>query len=459
LTAPRIDGRIAVVAIALLAASLLLAGCSAVTLPHDTTLAERSTERRVVVLVPGITGVELVDPDSGKIVWGRGANLIVPRDRGYRLALPFADLEAPRDGVALRPGRALRRLRLGPIVKPVYGPIVDLLEAHGWRTGDLDDPAATDDLFLFAYDWRRDNRLSARQLADALEIVAQRRGGGDPSITLICQSNGAHICRYLVKYGKAMLAEARRGKAEPAGTVRIEQLVLIGNANGGSMRILSFFNQGRRYAPGIGRKFSPEVFFTFESLYQDLPAYRTDLFVDPTGRPLDVDLYDPESWRRYGWSIYGKKTARRLARTDRTDLFGNARQRDDHLARQLADAHRFQRELERDLPVGPTRYYLIQNRALPTPDRAVLNPTANGWQTLVTGDRPLARLEVSADVASNGDGHATGPSQLWLSPTEIEAFGDEPYYVDGPHFEMILEFPALERLLAILGAQPSLAAR
>lgn len=435
-------------AAATLFTAVLLAACSTVTLPHDPAIVGL-TERRTIVIVPGITGVELVDPTTGNVVWGRGANLIAPRDHGYRLALAL-DGGKSTDNSSV-PGRALEEIRLGPIVKPVYGPIVALFESHGWHRGDLDEPSASDDLFLFAYDWRLDNVGSAHRLAAALEALAEQTGRAEQPVTLVCQSNGAHICRYLAKYGKASLEAAERGVNDPPVGVYIEQLVLVGNANGGSLRILRYLNRGRRYVRGIGREFAPEVFFTFESLYQDLPAYRTDLFVAPDGRPLEIDLYDPASWRRHGWSIYGKAPRRRLGDAKQSELFADTVRRDEHLARQLAAARRFQAVLKADAPVGRTRYYLIQNRDIPTPERALLRQTDDGWETLITGDRQLRRLDIFDSVTAAGDGHATAASQLWLAPAEVAAFGAPPDYVDGAHFEMILERPTLDRLLEIVG--------
>jgi hypothetical protein len=438
---------------ALAMVAVVLGACSSVTLPHDPELAARS-ERPIVVLVPGVTGVELVDPSSGRRLWGRGRNLIAPRDGGRKVAIPLSPGPPTEPVSGLVPGRVIEQIRLGPITKPIYGPIVQLMQEHGWQRGDLDSPAPADDFFLFSYDWRRDNSLAANRLADLLERLSRSDGGGDLGVSLICQSNGAHICRYLVKYGSATLSEAEDGDPKPLEGVTIERLILVGNANGGSLRMLRFLNGGRKYVTGIGRSFRPETFFTFEALFQDLPVYSSRLFVDSEGRPLEVDLHDPDTWRRYGWSIYGADSARRLARNRRPEVFADAQVRERHLADSLALARRLHTALERDLPVGETRYYLIQNQALPTPGLAVLRESSDGWQTLLTGDKALRPLLAAEQATAPGDGHATLDSQLWLAPAEIAAFGAEPFYVEGAHFEMILQPPTLERLLRILADPP-----
>lgn len=406
----------------------------------------KSDSRRTVVLVPGMTGIELLDRQSGKRVWGGGANLIGPHDGGYRIALPITQ----QNEAKLEPGQAIDQVWLGPVTRPIYGPLAKLFEDHGWRRGDLASPAATDDLFFYAYDWRRDNVDSARRLAAQLETTARARVNGHLEVTLICQSNGGHICRYLVKYGSASLEEAERGLARPPLGVTIDQVILVGNANGGSLRILRYLNQGRRYVPYIGRKFHPETLFTFESLFQDLPAYRTGLFVDEHGEPLQVDLYSSETWRRFGWSIYSEPSAGRLAANRRPDLFGDDAARAQFLNAALKRARRVQELMQRKGDLGQTRYYMIQNQAIATPERAVLSRDGDRWETLIAGDKALHDLSVARELSGPGDGHATYGSQLWIASDEMEAMCDEPIAIAARHFEMILHPDALQYMLSII---------
>ena len=48
--------------------ALLAAACSSITLPHDPAAMEPGP-RRTIVLVPGMTGIELVNRQSGKRAW------------------------------------------------------------------------------------------------------------------------------------------------------------------------------------------------------------------------------------------------------------------------------------------------------------------------------------------------------------------------------------------------------
>jgi hypothetical protein len=410
----------------------------------------------VAVLVPGVTGTILLDAASDRVTWGNGKSLLLPHDGAYAMAQPIPP--AGPDGPAtppLRLGPVLDRVRLGPLRKEVYGKLLDTLAAAGWHRGSLVHPEEGGDLFAFAYDWRQDNVVSAQRLAERLEALRRARGETTLRVQLLCQSNGAHICRYLAKYGGATLAAAEAGQtAHPAG-IEIDRLLLIGTSNGGSLRILRELDRGRSYVPWIGRRMQPEVLFTLRSLYQDLPVYRQDLFLDGNGRDLALDLFDPDTWITHRWSIFAPRTERRADR--RPDLFGDRAERRAFLADALDRAQRFHRLLHAD-PAGyqAPEIYLLQNAFEPTPDRAVvLESPRRGHPLAFTGDREVdAKPYLAARARAPGDGHAAVASQLYLSPAETAALAAEPFYVPGGHFEMILEPAMLQRIVEILRSAP-----
>jgi hypothetical protein len=409
------------------------------------------SRRLPVVFVPGVTGVELRDAETHDTLWGRGTNLLFPRDRGYATARA---LQPGPSRSSVEAGEVILRLRLAGVVrKPIYQPLVDLLESHGYRLGDLAAPQPGDSLFLFGYDWRQGNVESAHQLLDRLLQLRQVRGEEHLSVVLVCQSNGAHLCRYLARYGAATLeqAEAGRGVDLPS-TLDLRKIVLMGASNGGSIRILRELNRGRRYIPWVGRRWSPETLFTFESLYQDLPASTDDLFVDAEGRRLEVDLYDVASWKRYGWSIYSRRVAERLASGAQSELFGDADQRQAFLACALRRARLFQALLHQDAGgASAGRYYLLANDSNETPVRAVLLEESGGWETYFLGDSGVDRLPpLAGQLAASGDGHATIESQMWLSKPELELLAPQVMRVGGRHFEMIHAPGAQRHLLEIL---------
>ncbi len=430
----------------------LLAGCSASKAkPVVDARLTAATSRSVLVFVPGITGSKLREQATGVVVWGEGRNLIKPKDGGYALARSIVDDASTR----LEAFDIVEEMRLAWVRKPVYGPVRALFEANGYRSGDLEAPTAEATFYAFPYDWRQDNVVSAQALFARLERVRQARGGGPLDVDFVCQSNGAHICRYLIKYGDASLDDVEAGAATVPTELSVGRVVFVGTANGGSIRILREIDRGRRYVPWVGRYLNPETLFTFPSLYQDLPAYRDDLFLDVAGRPLAVDLYDPASWQRYGWSVFRSDVAARLAGAGREDLFGSVADRVAFLTRSLARARRFQAALARDVDgFKPPRYYQIQNRWKPTPERALLVARGSGWKTLFVGDRGVRSAALVSAASAEGDGHAAVASQRWLSPQEMRALADPmppgAFYIDGEHFEMILEPETHQRLLEIL---------
>lgn len=445
------------VAAVLLVLSGLPTACGSAPPPVHPVLQQRS-DKIPVVLVPGLTGTTLVDRESEQVLWGRGKNLLFPRDGGHSVALPIAPEDATgwvRSGV--EPGEVIRSISLLGITKPIYGPLFRLLEAQGYRLGDLERPEPDATFYPFAYDWRQDKIVNAGKLAAALERLRRARGEDRLPVILICQSCGAHLCRWLAKYGGGTLEEAEGGTAAPPATLDVRRVVLVGSSSGGSLRILRELHRGRRYVP-LGRHLRPEVLFTYRSLYQDLPAYRSEYFVNGNGETIPVDLYDPEAWRRYGWSVFDPDVRRRVERSGRTDLLGTEEERFAYLTRRLDRAGRFQRLLRADAPgFGGTRYSSIQGTQTPTPDRAVLEPKPSGkggWRLLFAGDGPLERRpRLRERVVSPGDEHATVASQEWLSPQESAVLTGDPLHAEGGHFELLLDDATERRLLEIL-AEP-----
>lgn len=409
-----------------------------------------------LVFVSGVTGTKLVDPESGALAWGTSAQLLRPRDRGYSLALPLASAEGEEPSRAAH--RQARYEPVGPILemrlfgwrKKIYGPLIERLEREGYRLGRLTEPGAGGDLFFFDYDWRRSTLDAALSLGRQLGALAARRGG-DLEIDLVCQSNASKICRYLVKYGSLSLDEAESGQAPPPAEFRIRKLVLIGASNGGAMRALALLDRGRRYVPLLGRKISIEVLFTLRALFDDLPSYREDLFVDGEGRPLAVDLFRPQAWVDYGWSVFDPEVESRVERAGREDLFGSRDERLAYLTAQLRRARRFQALLLRDVPsFPPVRYYRLENRSQSTMDRAVLDRVGGGWRTGFAIDGRIGRNpRLAALVAAPGDEHATLSSQRDLSPQEEAAFAGAAM-IAGGHFEMVIERRGLDALVSFL---------
>jgi hypothetical protein len=430
--------------------ALALCGCASSREVRLAPAADRGS-RTPVVLIPGITGTELRDAESRKVAWGKSRHLFFPRDGGYALALPVTEPAVARP---LEPGDAILRIRLlGVYTRPIYAPILRLMKEAGYTPGDLDDPRPGDDFFFFPYDWRKSSPEAAARLADRLERLRRARGDDTLEVTLVCQSNAALVARYLAKYGTASLDEAAEGTTAPLRGVRIDKLILVGTANGGSLRTLNEIHHGRNYVRWVGRAWKPETLFTMPALYESLPAHRDDLLVDADGATSRVDIFDAATWERFGWSIYRPDVRRRLERPDRQQRFGDPAERRVYLQRQLDRARTLHEVLQRD-PEGyaPPRFYSLQDLSRPSPARLMPVERDGRTTTAFPEDAELRKDPFLASIANApGDGHATMVSQGWLSPAERDALARPTVYVPaGGHFEIILEPAAKRHLLDFL---------
>jgi hypothetical protein len=429
----------------LLAALAMVAGCATTTVEPVLPELQVLERRTPVVVVPGITGTVLENAETGETLWGSFRTLLRPPDGGYAIALPVTGETGAVEAIPTEPVMSIDYF-VGR--KPVYDTVARLMVKNGYHHGDLAAPAPGENFFFFAYDWRRSNVESARELVRLIENLSTRDHN---AVDLVCQSNATHICRWALKYGDVSLEEAESGIRRTSEAVSVRKIVFIGTAHGGSIRILREMNRGRRYIPLVGGRWAPEVFFTFESLYQDLPVYRSDLFFDSRGDLVDVDLFDAESWVRFEWSVFSPRVGRRLAA--RPDLFGTREDRIEWLQTSLDRAARLHRLLDTDIPLSVV-LYSIQNLYTPTPDRAMLEARDGEWATRFTGDREIDGDPRRSALASQpGDGHANVYSQRWLSPSEIEALAERTSYFDGGHFE-IITLPAAQRRLLEMLAEP-----
>lgn len=401
--------------------------------------------RTPVILVPGMIGTKLVDSATGRVAWGNVRAAFLPRDGGGSMALPVDG--APRSEPQAVATEVLLGMRLlGLIRYDAYRPVVRLMEANGYRTGDLRRPRPDDTFFLYGYDWRRSSPEIAAELMDRLAGLRAARGDATLHVDLVCQSTAQRICRYLLKYGAATLEDAERGRSRRPFPLDVEKLVLVGTANGGSLRALRELHRGRHYAGFLGRRFHPETVFTFRSVFEDLPTGDDELFVDRDGRPVDADVFDAEAWQRYGWSVFSPEVERRLAASRPAWLPDDA-----GLAAYLEDtldgARRLNRLLAADSPTfDRADYAMIQSDTTPTPRRGLLVNVEGGWRTWFGGDEGL----VGPPWQAPGDGHAIVASQNHLSPQELEALAAPTLMVDGAHFHMILDPAAQRRLVELL---------
>src|SRR5262245_13016774 len=272
-------------------------------------LVAKQTGKPPIIIIPGIIGSELINQKTGEKLWPE----LFPKDR-EALALPITSTnisENRDDVVASRVIESAQLIKFIPEIG-VYGALFKALENQGgYRRGDIDAPSADGDhdtYYLFAYDWRRDNVESARKLAAKIEEIKRRTNKPGLRFDIIAHSMGGLIARYFAMYGERDVLGDERPQPDWRGAQSIGCLALIGTPNAGSMDALRSLIYGYSITeadkPRINlfRSLGRSTIFTTVSAYQLLPRKETARFYDAKLDPIKLDLYDPQTWKRYKWS-------------------------------------------------------------------------------------------------------------------------------------------------------------
>ncbi|HZG36945.1 MAG TPA: hypothetical protein VEY87_14010 [Gaiellaceae bacterium] len=210
----------------------------------------------VIVCIPGITGSVL--RKNGRDVWNvsGGAVLNALRSLGGSMQdLKLADDPVDVDDVdGIRATSVIRDVHLIPGIWKVdgYTKLVRHIEERF-------DAKPGENLFEFAYDWRRDNRVASRQLATKargwLEAWRRSSGNADAKLVIVGHSMGGLVARHFL--------ECREGWRDT------RTLVTIGTPYGGSLYSLGTLANGKKI------KFFDltEVSRSLTALFQLLPVY------------------------------------------------------------------------------------------------------------------------------------------------------------------------------------------
>lgn len=296
----------------LIALALGNTGCGARRTPNLDRIFAGARERkgkRPVIVIPGILGSQIVNKKTGEVVWPS-----VFRSDVDGLSLPATpDLAANRDDlVATKIVETAKLARLAPEIY-VYRELIRALEDFGgYHEGDWDNPPANGDrdtFYVFAYDWRRDNVESARHLVERVEALKLKLGRPDLRFNVVAHSMGGLVARYAAMYGDRDLSpEGVEPQPDWAGASFISKIFMFGTPNGGSASAFASLLEGYSVTEGLRRrvrllnKLSREDLLTSPSIFQLLPHGATARFLDERLQPVALDIYDPETWRRYSWA-------------------------------------------------------------------------------------------------------------------------------------------------------------
>ncbi len=335
-----------------------------------------------IVIVPGYMGSKLRERTTGKILWVDFAS--IPKNPLQwddwldhlleTMAYPNDDLEAAgiMDEVVFVPPWAKQEH---------YSRLIQALQEMGYKTDPAQYAEAELDVYSFAYDWRQDNRLSARQLGEAIERWRSFHPGAQAWI--IAHSNGGLVARWYIE--------------KEGGKERVGRFFLMGSPWDGTPKAMSMLFGGletllRRGfdALNIARR-SRDLVRTFPSLYQLVPCQ--DPFLrDPNGQP--VDPFSGRAW------------------------LDNSRQR-----QLLLDGRRFTQELGTTLSVETLCFF---GRKKPTTTNGVVHLAAGGrwsdieWLATEAGDGTIPERSAVHPQAQAKLPFAAGHGDIYVNPAVLE---------------------------------------
>jgi hypothetical protein len=214
----------------------------------------------VVVLLPGITGSVL--KKDGKDVWAVTPGAIVRglfsrggSVRGLKLDADAGSADDPQDGVTV--GGLVQDAHVIPGLWSIDGYTKagrTMCQSLGLTPGE--------NYFEFAYDWRLDNRVAARELQRRSRdwlAAAEQRGAADPKLVLVGHSMGGLVSRYFIECLEGWKVTRR--------------LITFGTPYRGSLNAVNFLANGFHKGMGPLSIDLSDVLRSFPSIYQLLPIY------------------------------------------------------------------------------------------------------------------------------------------------------------------------------------------
>lgn len=349
-----------------------------------------ASQQNPVIVIPGVLGSRLVDPESGKVIWGafdrKAANPSTAEGAGFN-ALPMregASLAELTDSII--PDGALRKLKFNifglPIELRAYANIMATLGVGGYL-----DPAVVYNsgliyeeahytCFQFDYDWRRSNVENAKKLnlfiQERSEIIQTERiknGDSRPvKFNLVAHSMGGLVARYYLRYGDAPLPEdGSLPELNWAGAKHINNLILIGTPNAGSILTLERLANGLNLKPVVSLPSS--VLGTYPSLYELLPRTRHGGLVDAANTDKQLDPMSPALWQQLEWGLADPEQAKVLRWLLPDESSDTTRRRIalDHQQKCLENARRFHAAMDRPaIPPDGVQINLVAGDSEPT---------------------------------------------------------------------------------------------
>jgi pimeloyl-ACP methyl ester carboxylesterase len=422
----------------LLLFSVLLSGCVGVkrvpNLERIFAVTKAQKGKRPVIIIPGILGSELENAETKESVW---VNLSLPKSDG--LSLPISpDLSKNRDTLTVK--GIIKKINLSRFLPEVsiYQALTDSMEKYGGYTeGSWENPevenGGLDKYYIFAYDWRRDNVENSQLLVHKIEELKAKLGKPDLRFNVIAHSMGGLIARYAAMYGDKDLP-ANDGKPAPdwSGAKHFNKIFMFGTPNEGSMQALEVVLKGYTVAGFYINNLNTEAIITAPAIFQLLPHQSTARFYDENLKPMEVDLFNPQTWKEYHWSAYASPSflSKFAGQPNAVDKAGKKSEfadvsladLDEYFANVLKRAKGFHAALDANTSVPPSiSFFAFGSDCGETLDGAVImkNPKTKEWQTFFTSrafttseGKKITKAAVKEILFAPGDTRVTRRSLL-----------------------------------------------
>jgi pimeloyl-ACP methyl ester carboxylesterase len=378
-------------AVATLVLACILVACSLPERPDLGRLysvAAKSPDSTPVILIPGLFGSKLRDRSTGIEVWpGTWSRVLFSDYADLALTFDPSTLEVrPDEFEAFEIAEAV----LG---KDFYGPIVrTLVDFGGYVRATPGTPAQKGErrLYVFPYDWRQDNVEQARGLEALIGAIRADYGDATLRVDIVAHSMGGLIARYYLRYGPRDVLDGVPSLVSLYGASRVRKLILLGTPNFGAVSALHGYLAG-----------------------EPVGLERIRL-IDPNGRPLPDEVFDPATWQRNGWNVYDPDVVSRISAAQDGDETYLAELR-RYFEHRLERARRFAWMLSTPEPDTPIRYVLFGGDCTLTPARIVVEDEAGVPRTRLSPQavRNVAdRAALEMAMLEPGDGRVTKPSLL-----------------------------------------------
>jgi hypothetical protein len=273
-------------------------------------------------------------------------------------------------------------LFLPPWVKQEeYGRLIEALDGMGYQANPSHYSEDELDVYTFAYDWRQDNRISARQLGEAIERWSAYHPGAQA--WLIGHSNGGIVSRWYIE--------------KEGGKGRVGKLILMGSPWDGAPKGMRLMFSGlgtlfrRRFDLFDIPKRTRDMIRTFPSAYQLIPV------VNPFLRDANNEPVDP---------------------------FSDTNWLDSDKQRQLLmDGRRFNEELGTTLSVETLCFF---GRKLPTQAYGVVRFEAGGrwsdieWHATEAGDGTVPERSAIHPNANRKLPFVVDHGDIYVNPAVLE---------------------------------------